>query len=173
MTFDEVLDFAAAEMDKALDGKKYKLENAAKNGAAKAYREGAIHAWEIARRVARMRKDEIRAAFEVATHEIVFSIYNHIEAEERLQEHDEVREEIERQALRVGDEVFHHSHGTYGVVTMIENDPPHVCVLFSTGETAGIWGNYQDAITKTGRKYGDLNDILFAMTSKTNVEADE
>lgn len=164
MTFDEVLDFAAAEMAKAFDGKRYKLENAAKNGAAKAYREGCIHAWTIARRVAAMNNAEIQAAFGAQSHADTFAAYDYDDAENALQEYDEKPEQDERLSYHVGDEVLHVDTNSIGVITLI--DGCYTCVLFANGKTLWLTDPRENILKKTGRKYGDLQNMLAAMDEK-------
>lgn len=165
MTFDEVLDFAAAEMAKAFDGKRYKLENAAKNGAAKAYREGCIHAWTIALRIAAMNNAEIQAAFGAQSHAETIASYDCDDAENSLHDYDEKLRQDELASYHVGDEVLYVHTNNIGVITLI--DGCYTCILFASGKPLWLTGPRKNILKKTGRKYGgDLQDMLAAMNEK-------
>lgn len=165
MTRDEILEFADREITKAADGKRRSILHAAKNIAAKSYREGTDAAWNLLRAIIQMTHTELQAAFpecKDATLYNVLFLYGYKNAQEAVDaywaEHDEHAEDS-CYGLHVGDEFL--QHACVGVVTGLT--PGRVHILWSDGSVGDRARSMMNTAHPTGRHYGDLSDILTAL----------
>ena len=167
MTRTDVIAFAEQEMQKTIEGKSYRLQNAAKQIAAKAYREGMENGYSLAREIVTAKPEAVAEAFNLTEGGSVFNVllnFNVDNAERAWNEYQDVQI-IKQQlpdscyGLHIGDEFT--QYACIGVVTGLT--PGRVHILWSDGSVGDRARSMMNTAHPTGRHYGDLSDILAAL----------
>ena len=169
MTREELFKFAETEMQKTIDGKAYKLQNAAKQIAAKVYREAFENGYQLAVEIATARRSTIKEAFcftdnmpdpetflKNNTAAALAATWEEYKTEKKKQQEQTADSCF---GLRIGDEFV--QAACIGVVTGLT--PGRVHILWSDGSVGDRARSMMNTAHPTGRHYGDLSDILTAL----------
>ena len=169
MTREELFKFAETEMQKTIDGKAYKLQNAAKQIAAKVYREAFENGYQLAVEIATARRSTIKEAFcftdNMPDPETFLKNNTAAALAETWEEYKAEKKKQQEQTadscfgLHIGDEFI--QHACVGVVTGLTSDYVHI--LWADGSVGDRVRSLMNTAHPTGRHYEDLSDILTAL----------
>lgn len=174
MTREELFKFAETEMQKTIDGKAYKLQNAAKQIVAKVYREAFENGYQLAVEIATARVSAIKEAFGFTdnmpdpetflknnTAAALAATWEEYKTEKKKQQEQTADSCF---GLRIGDEFV--QAACIGVVTGLT--PGRVHILWSDGSVGDRARSMMNTAHPTGRHYDSLSYILTVMDEGTD-----